>query len=67
LAPKIDATIFVVRSSVSSARLTRNALDALRRRQVNVLGLILNAADGKSAEYYYYHKYGEYYAQTSGV
>lgn len=67
LAPKIDATIFVVRSGISSARLTRNALDALRRRQVNVLGLILNAADGKSAEYYYYHKYGEYYAQAPKV
>ncbi len=64
LAPKIDATIFVVRAGVSSARLTRNALDALRRRQVNILGLVLNAADGKSAEYYYYHKYGEYYAQA---
>ena len=65
LAPKIDATLFVVRAGVSSARLTRSALDALGKRQVNVLGLILNAADGKSAEYYYYHKYGEYYAQPS--
>ena len=60
LAPKVDATLFVVRAGVSSARLTRSALDALYKRQVNVLGLILNAADGKSAEYYYYHKYGEY-------
>ncbi len=65
LAPKIDATVFVVRAGVSSSRLTRSALDALRRRQVNVLGLVLNAADGKSAEYYYYHKYGEYYAQST--
>ena len=64
LAPKIDATLFVVRAGVSSARLTRNALDSLKRRQVNVLGIILNAADGKSAEYYYYHKYGEYYSQS---
>jgi capsular exopolysaccharide synthesis family protein len=66
LAPKIDATVFVVRAGVSSSRLTRSALDALRRRQVNVLGLVLNAADGRSAEYYYYHKYGEYYAQSAG-
>lgn len=64
LAPKIDATLFVVRSGVSSARLGRNALEALFRRQVNVLGLVLNAADGRSAEYYYYHKYGEYYSQA---
>jgi capsular exopolysaccharide synthesis family protein len=65
LAPKIDATLFVVRAGVSSSRLTRSALEALRRRQVNVLGLVLNAADGKSAEYYYYHKYGEYYSQVT--
>jgi capsular exopolysaccharide synthesis family protein len=64
LAPKIDATVFVVRAGVSSARLTRSALDALMKRQVNVLGLVLNAADGKSAEYYYYHKYGEYYSHS---
>jgi capsular exopolysaccharide synthesis family protein len=67
LAPKIDATLFVVRAGVSSSRLTRSALEALRRRQVNILGLVLNAADGKSAEYYYYHKYGEYYAQTAST
>jgi capsular exopolysaccharide synthesis family protein len=64
LAPKIDAVLFVVRAGVSSARLTRSALDALYKRQVNVLGLILNGADGKSAEYYYYHKYGEYYGES---
>ncbi len=63
LAPKIDATLFVVRAGVSSARLTQSALDALRKRQVNVLGMVLNAADGRSAEYYYYHRYGEYYSQ----
>ena len=64
LAPKIDATLFVVRSEVSSMRLTRSALDALHKRQVNVLGLILNAANLRSSEYHYYHKYGDYYSDT---
>lgn len=64
LAPKIDATLFVVRSEASSMRLTRTALDALHKRQVNVLGLILNAANLRSSEYYYYHKYGDYYAES---
>ena len=61
LAPKVDATLFVVRSESSSMRLTRTALDALHKRQVNVLGLILNAANLRSSEYHYYHKYGDYY------
>ena len=65
LAPKIDATLFVVRAEASSMRLTRSALDALHKRQVNVLGLILNAANLRSSEYHYYQKYGDYYADAS--
>ena len=64
IAPKIDATLFVVRSEASSMKLTRSALDALHKRQVNVLGLILNAANLRSAEYHYYQKYGDYYAEA---
>ena len=65
LAPKIDATLFVVRAEASSMRLTRTALDALHKRQVNVLGLILNAASLRSSEYQYYHKYGDYYSDAA--
>jgi polysaccharide biosynthesis transport protein len=60
LAPKIDATIFVVRLSYTSARLTRKALDLLYSRQVNVPGIILNFVDTSLPEYYYY-QYAEYY------
>lgn len=67
LAPKIDATLFVVRAEASSMRLTRTALDTLQKRQVNVLGLILNAANLRSSEYQYYHKYGDYYSETQVV
>ena len=65
LAPKIDATLFVVRAEASSMRLTRSALDVLEKRQVNMLGLVLNAANLRSSEYQYYHKYGDYYAESS--
>ena len=60
LAPKIDATIFVVRLAYTSARLTRKALDLLYSRQVNVAGVILNFVDTSLPEYYYY-QYSEYY------
>src|SRR6266513_1446561 len=61
LAPKIDATIFVVRLSYTSARLTKKALEGLYNRQVNVPGVILNFVDTSLPEYYYY-QYSEYYS-----
>ena len=60
LAPKIDATLFVVRLSYTSARLTRKSLELLYNRQVNVAGVILNYVDTSLPEYYYY-QYSEYY------
>jgi len=61
LAPKIDATLFVVRLSHTSARLTKKALELLYGRQVNVPGVILNFVDTSLPEYYYY-QYSEYYS-----
>jgi succinoglycan biosynthesis transport protein ExoP len=60
LAPKIDATLFVVRLSYTSARLAKKALELLYHRQVNVPGVILNYVDTSLPEYYYY-QYAEYY------
>lgn len=60
LAPKIDATLFVVRLSYTSARLVRKSLELLYTRQVNVPGVILNYVDTSLPEYYYY-QYSEYY------
>jgi polysaccharide biosynthesis transport protein len=64
LAPKIDATLFVVRLSYTSARLTRKSLELLYNRQVNVPGVILNFVDTSLPEYYYY-QYSEYYSAPS--
>lgn len=61
LAPNFDGTLMVVRAQFTSARLTRNALNALYQRQVNVLGLILNCLDTEMPDYYYY-RYPKYYA-----
>ena len=61
LAPKIDATLFVVRLSYTSARLTKKSLELLYNRQVNIPGVILNFVDTSLPEYYYY-QYSEYYS-----
>jgi len=61
LAPKVDGTLFVVRSRFSHARAVREALELLFQRQAKVLGLILNRSDTTARSYYAY-KYAEYYA-----
>ncbi len=66
LAPKIDATLFVVRLSYTSARLIRKSLELLYSRQVNVPGIILNFVDTSLPEYYYY-QYSEYYNPPASV
>ena len=62
LAPKVDGTLFVIRAGYTSARLGRNALDLLYQRQVNVMGIVFNAVETNSREYYYF-KYPEYYSK----
>ena len=62
LAPKIDATIFVVRYGESSTRTSRKALELLNRRQANVLGIVCNDVEVSAQEYYYY-RYPEYYGR----
>jgi Mrp family chromosome partitioning ATPase len=49
IAPNFDGT------------LVHNSLSAMYQRQVNVLGLILNAVDTEMPDYYYY-RYPKYYA-----
>jgi capsular exopolysaccharide synthesis family protein len=64
LAPKIDATIFVVRYGSSSRRTSRKALELLHRRQANVLGTVCNDVEVSAQEYYYY-RYPEYYGPVT--
>jgi succinoglycan biosynthesis transport protein ExoP len=60
LAPRVDGTLFVVRSRFSGARPVREALDLLYQRQAKVLGVVFNQADA-SARSYYYYKYADYH------
>ncbi len=61
LSPKIDAVLFVVRLSQTLARQSARALELLRGRQANVVGVILNCANPSMPEYKYYYQYSEYY------
>lgn len=59
LAPKIDATLFVIRFANSSARRCRESLEMLKTRQANVIGVVCNAVEDLRQDYY---GYAEYYA-----
>ncbi len=65
LAPRVDGTLFVVRSRFSRAGPAREALELLYQRNARVLGVIFNQAD-TSARSYYYHKYADYYGPPAG-
>ncbi len=60
LAPKADATLFVFRFTSSHIRVSRKALDLLRERQANIIGVVCNDVSEAMQEYYYY-RYPEYY------
>jgi capsular exopolysaccharide synthesis family protein len=62
LAPKVDGTLFVVRSRYSRAGPVREALGLLYQRNARLLGVIFNQTDSSSRSNYYY-KYAEYYAK----
>ncbi len=59
LAPKTDATIFVFRFTSSSARVSRKAIEFLRDRQANIIGIVCNDVSEAMQEYHY-HRYPDY-------
>lgn len=61
LAPRVDGVIFVIRAEHTSARVARAALDMLYQRKSRVLGLVFNSVRATSGDYYYYHRYSDYY------
>jgi len=65
LAPKVDATVFVFRFTSSSTRASRKALELLRERQTNIIGIVCNDVSEAMQEYYYY-RYPDYYAPAKG-
>jgi capsular exopolysaccharide synthesis family protein len=65
LSPRADATILVIRSGQTTKQALRRARDILMQVNAHVAGVLLNAVDLTSPDYYYYYeyqgKYGQYY------
>jgi len=61
LAPQADALIMVIRAAFTSGRVAKAALDLLRLRRVNVVGLVFNAVPPNAGDYYNYRS-KKYYA-----
>ena len=65
LSPRADATILVIRSGQTTKPALRRARDILMQVNAHVAGVLLNAVDLTSPDYYYYYeyqgKYGQYY------
>jgi len=62
---KADAVLFIIRSNMIRLRQVRVSLDNLKMRGANISGFIMNFADTKGMDYYYYNKYQYYYRYYS--
>jgi capsular exopolysaccharide synthesis family protein len=67
LAPSMDGVLFVVRGSYTSARLVREALDVLRQRRAQVLGLVFNRAISSPFDRHHYRRYRDEYRWRSNL
>src|SRR5271163_1684978 len=71
LSPRADATILVIRSGQTTKQALRRARDILMQVNAHVAGVLLNAVDLTSPDYYYYYeyqgKYGHYYQEEAPV
>jgi len=67
LSPRADATILVIRSGQTTKQALRRARDILMQVNAHIAGVLLNAVDLTSPDYYYYYeyqgKYGQYYQE----
>ena len=59
LSPRADATILVIRSGQTTKQALRRARDILMQVNAHVAGVLLNAVDLTSPDYYYYYEYQE--------
>jgi polysaccharide biosynthesis transport protein len=63
LSPRADATILVIRSGQTTKQALRRARDILMQVNAHVAGVLLNAVDLNSPDYYYYYEYQGKYSQ----
>lgn len=59
---KVDGIIFTVRANHTASKQIKASLDRLAPRASRILGFVLNCADVRGTDYYYYKKYDHYYA-----
>jgi polysaccharide biosynthesis transport protein len=71
LSPRADASILVIRSGQTTKQALRRARDILTQVNAHVAGVLLNAVDLTSPDYYYYYeyqgKYGQYYQEADEI
>jgi exopolysaccharide transport family protein len=63
LSPRVDAIILVIRSGQTTKQALRRARDILMQVNAHVTGVLLNAVDLRSPDYYYYYEYQGKYTQ----
>jgi capsular exopolysaccharide synthesis family protein len=61
LATRVDAVILVIRSGKTTKTALRRARDVLAQVNARVTGIVLNAVDLDSPDYYYYYEYQRKY------
>ena len=69
LSPRADAIVLVIRSGQTTKQALRRSRDILTQVNAKVSGVLLNAVDLSSPDYYYYYeyqsKYSRYYRDES--
>src|SRR6266478_2544439 len=63
LSPRVDAIILLIRSGQTTKQALRRARDILMQVNAHVTGVLLNAVDLTSPDYYYYYEYQGKYSQ----
>ena len=70
LSPRADAIVLVIRSGQTTKQALRRSRDILMQVNAKVSGVLLNAVDLSSPDYYYYYeyqgKYARYYRDDAG-
>ena len=62
LSPRADAIVLVIRSGQTTKQALRRARDVLAQVNAKVSGVLLNAVDLSSPDYYYYYEYQSRYS-----
>jgi len=63
LSPRADAVVLVIRSGQTTKQSLRRSRDVLMQVNAKVVGVLLNAVDLTSPDYYYYYEYQSKYAR----